>query len=53
MRGSVQFSASDTSCLFPVISSSMAGVQRSRVGMSPAVYVQLKGFGFPLCCARQ
>lgn len=41
-----QCSESDTCYLFPRISSSAFNARRSRVMMSSAVFVHLKGFGF-------
>ena len=45
-------SESDASYLFPLISSRASSARRSRVRMSCAVLVHLKGLGFSLCCAR-
>ncbi len=49
--GMTYCSESDTSYLFPRISSSVSSARRSRVRISLALLVHLKGFGFSLWSA--
>ncbi len=52
-HNSLFFHTQNVGCyLGPRISSSLSSARRSRVRMSSAVLVQVKGFGFVLCCPR-